>query len=138
MTALLLVLAIAVDQIDAPYMPINESLVENAPRPVSMCQTSYLHLGSDRGGRTAAVLYLYSVTGTCKHHDIDPFASLQDVLRRLPAWAQAIASALPMTSVFEGMRQILRGGPCRFRRSCSVSPEPPLSDTVNPLLRRDV
>ena len=40
-------------------------------------------LGSDRGGRTAAVLY--SLTGTCKHHDIDPFAYLQDVLRRLPA-----------------------------------------------------
>jgi hypothetical protein len=24
------------------------------------------------------------LTGTCKHHDIDPFAYLQDVLRRLP------------------------------------------------------
>jgi hypothetical protein len=40
-------------------------------------------LGSDRGGRTAAVLY--SLTGTCKHNDIDPFAYLQDVLRRLPS-----------------------------------------------------
>jgi hypothetical protein len=39
-------------------------------------------LGSDRGGRTAAVLY--SMTGTCKHHDIDPFAYLRDVLGRLP------------------------------------------------------
>jgi hypothetical protein len=39
--------------------------------------------GRDRGGRTAAVLY--SFTGTCKHHDIDPFAYLQDVLRRLPS-----------------------------------------------------
>ena len=40
-------------------------------------------LGTDRGGRTAALLY--SFTGTCKHHDIDPFAYLQDILRRLPA-----------------------------------------------------
>jgi hypothetical protein len=40
-------------------------------------------LGSDRGGRTAAVLY--SLTGTCKHHDVDPFAYLRDVLRRLPS-----------------------------------------------------
>ena len=119
-------------------MPIDDGVVENAPRPVAMGRTSYLHLGSDRGGRTPAVLYLYSVTGTCKHHDIDPFASLQDVLRRLPVWAQAVASAPTRTYVFEGMRRILRGGPCRFRRSCSVSPEPPLSDTVNPLLRRDV
>ena len=44
---------------------------------------NWTFLGSDRGGRTAAVLY--SLTGTCKHHDIDPFAYLQDVLRRLPA-----------------------------------------------------
>jgi len=28
---------------------------------------------------------LYSHTGTCKHHDIDPFAYLQDILRRLPS-----------------------------------------------------
>jgi hypothetical protein len=40
-------------------------------------------LGSDRGGRTAATLY--SLTGTCKHHGIDPFAYLRDVLGRLPA-----------------------------------------------------
>jgi hypothetical protein len=36
-----------------------------------------------QGGRTAAVLY--SMTGTCKHHEIDPFAYLQDILRRLPS-----------------------------------------------------
>jgi hypothetical protein len=43
---------------------------------------NWTFLGSDRGGRTAAVLY--SLTGTCKHHGIDPFAFLDDVLRRLP------------------------------------------------------
>jgi hypothetical protein len=55
-------------------MPIDDSVVENAPRPVAMGRTSDLHLGSDRGGRTAAVRYLYSLTGTCKPHDIDRFA----------------------------------------------------------------
>jgi integrase len=44
---------------------------------------NWTFLGSDRGGRMAAVLY--SHTGTCKHHDIDPFAYLQDILRRLPS-----------------------------------------------------
>jgi hypothetical protein len=34
-------------------------------------------------GRTAAVLY--TMTCSCKHHDIDPFAYLQDVLSRLPS-----------------------------------------------------
>ena len=40
-------------------------------------------LGSDRGGRTAT--FLYSFTGTCKHHDIDPFAYLRDILSQLPS-----------------------------------------------------
>jgi hypothetical protein len=27
---------------------------------------------------------LFSLTGTCKYHDIDPFAYLRDILARLP------------------------------------------------------
>jgi hypothetical protein len=42
-----------------------------------------LFVGSDRGGRTAAVFYAF--TGTCKHHGIDPFAFLDDVLRNFPS-----------------------------------------------------
>lgn len=41
-----------------------------------------LFVGSDRGGRTAATLY--SLVGSCKRHQVDPFAYLQDVLERLP------------------------------------------------------
>ena len=37
-------------------MPIDDSAVENALRPVAMGRTSRLHLGIDHGGRTAAVL----------------------------------------------------------------------------------
>jgi hypothetical protein len=55
-------------------MPIDDSVVENAPRPVAMGRMSSLHLGSNRGGRTAAVLYFYYLTDTRKHHDIEPFA----------------------------------------------------------------
>ena len=44
---------------------------------------NWTFLESERGGRTATVLY--SLTGTCRHHGIDPFAYLQDVLRRLPS-----------------------------------------------------
>ena len=44
---------------------------------------NWTFLGSDRGGRTAAVLC--SLTGTRKHHDIDPFVYLQDILRRMPS-----------------------------------------------------
>ena len=46
-----------------------------------LVRKTWTFLGSDRGGPTAAVLY--SLTGACKHLDIDPFAFLADVLRRL-------------------------------------------------------
>src|SRR5437868_2848507 len=40
-----------------------------------------------------------------------PFSAVFYPVSALPDWAQAVSSALPMTYVFEGMRQILRGGP---------------------------
>jgi hypothetical protein len=40
-------------------------------------------LGSDNGGRTAAVLT--SLIATCKRHHIDPFAYLRDVFQRISA-----------------------------------------------------
>src|SRR5437764_11460095 len=42
-------LVTSVDPTDAPYMPIDDSAGENAPRPVVLGLTSDLHLGSDRG-----------------------------------------------------------------------------------------
>ncbi len=51
-------------------------------RALAIGRRNWTFLRSDRGGRTAAVLY--SLTSTCKHHDIDPFAYLRDVLARLP------------------------------------------------------
>ena len=41
-----------------------------------------MFVGSDRGGRTAAILY--SFVGSCKRLGGDPFAYLKDVLWRLP------------------------------------------------------
>jgi hypothetical protein len=53
-----------------------------------------MFVGSDEGGRTAAVLY--SFTQTCRRHGIDPFAYLQDVLARLPkADYQQLADLFP-------------------------------------------
>lgn len=52
-------------------------------RAQAIGRRNWTFLGSDRGGRTAAVLY--SLTGTCRHHHIDPFAYLRDVLGRLPS-----------------------------------------------------
>jgi transposase len=52
-------------------------------RAQAIGRRNWTFLGSDRGGRTAAVLY--SFTGTCKHHNINPFAYFIDILRRLPS-----------------------------------------------------
>jgi hypothetical protein len=53
-------------------------------------------LGWDRGGRTASVLY--TLTGICKHHGIDPFAYLRGILGRLPTQpADRLWSRCPMS-----------------------------------------
>jgi transposase len=64
-------------------LSIDNNLAERMLRTQAIGRRNWTFLGSDRGGRTAAILY--SLTGTCRHHGIDPFAYLQDVLRRLPA-----------------------------------------------------
>jgi transposase len=64
-------------------LSIDNNLAERMLRAQAIGRRNWTFLGSDRGGRTAAVLY--SLTGTCKRHDIDPFAYLQDVLRLLPS-----------------------------------------------------
>jgi hypothetical protein len=63
-------------------LSVDNNLAERMLRAQAIGRRNWTFLGSDRGGRTAAVLY--SLTGTCKHHDLDPFAYLQDILRRLP------------------------------------------------------
>ena len=64
-------------------LSIDNNLAERMLRAQAIGRKNWTFLGSDRGGRTAAVLY--SLTGTCKHLDIDPFAFLDDILRRLPS-----------------------------------------------------
>jgi transposase len=64
-------------------LSIDNNLAERMLRAQAIGRKNYMFVGSDRGGRTAAVLY--TMTGSCKHHDIDPFAFLDDVLRRLPS-----------------------------------------------------
>jgi hypothetical protein len=64
-------------------MPIDDSVVENARRRVTVGGENDLHLGSDHGGRTMSVVYAF--TGSCAHFAIHPVACLQKVLRRLPS-----------------------------------------------------
>ena len=64
-------------------LSIDNNLAERMLRAQAVGCRNWTFQGSDRGGRTAAALY--SPTGTCRHHGIDPFAYLRNVLPRLPA-----------------------------------------------------
>ncbi len=63
-------------------LSIDNNLSERALRAQAVGRKNWLFVGSDNGGRTAAVLF--SMTASCKRHGIDPFRYLADVLRRLP------------------------------------------------------
>ena len=63
-------------------LAIDNNLSERTLRAQAIGRKNWLFVGSDNGGHTAAVLF--SMTASCKRHDIDPFAWLRDVLGRLP------------------------------------------------------
>jgi transposase len=60
------------------YLAIDNNLSERTLRAIALGRNAWGVLGSETGGRTAAVLY--SVVGTCKHLGIDPFAYLKEAL----------------------------------------------------------
>jgi transposase len=75
-------------------LSIDNNLSERALRAQAVGRKNWLFVGSDNGGRTAAVLF--SMTASCKRHGIDPFRYLADVLRRLPTTAtDHVAELLP-------------------------------------------
>ena len=66
---------------DGRYL-IDNNRIENTIRPLAIGRKNYLFAGSDRGARHAALMY--SLLGTCKLHDVEPFAYLRDVIARIP------------------------------------------------------
>ena len=64
--------------VEQGYLPIDNNLSERTLRAIALGRNNWGVIGSEAGGRTAAVLY--TLVGTCKHLEIDPFAYLRDVL----------------------------------------------------------
>ena len=60
---------------------IDNNPVENSIRPVAIGRKNYLFAGSHDAAKRSAMLY--SLMGTCKLHDINPFIWLRDVLQRI-------------------------------------------------------
>jgi transposase len=75
-------------------LAIDNNAAERALKCVAIGRKNWLFAGSDRGGRTAATLYTLVVSA--KHHHLDPFAYLRDVIDRYSAHpARLIAEFLP-------------------------------------------
>ena len=75
-------------------LSIDNNVSERSLRAQAIGHKNYMFVGSDRGGRTAATLY--SLVGSCKRHQADPFAYLKDILERLPTHsADRLGELLP-------------------------------------------
>jgi transposase len=73
---------------------IDNNISERTLKLIGIGRNNWLFVGSDQGGKTAAVLF--SFTATCKHLGIDTFAYLRDVLTRLPTQpAERLEELLP-------------------------------------------
>lgn len=64
--------------LEAGYLALDNNLSERTLRVIALGRNAWGVVGSEVGGRTAAILY--SVVGTCKHLGIDPFAYLREAL----------------------------------------------------------
>jgi transposase len=80
--------------LEAGYLSIDNNASERALRPIALGRKNWLHLGSDRGGRTAAILM--SLVQSCRALGVEPLAYLRDVLDRVSKHpASRIAELLP-------------------------------------------
>lgn len=69
------------DDVPGVDLAIDNNAAERALRSVAIGRKNYLFMGSDAGGRSAAVHY--SLVATALRHGLDPWAYLRDVLSRI-------------------------------------------------------
>lgn len=63
---------------------IDDNMVENSIRPLAIGRKNYLFCGDDDAAQRAAIVY--SLLASCKAHNVDERAWLEDVLRRMPEY----------------------------------------------------
>jgi len=75
-------------------LEIDNNGAERSLRGIAVGRRNWTFLGSDQGGRTAAILN--SLIATCKRMAIDPFAYLRDLFARISSHPQSrLADLLP-------------------------------------------
>ena len=64
-------------------LEIDNNLIENAIRPSALGKKNWMFVGHPEAGERSAVIY--SLLGSCRRHEINPFDYLKDLFTRLPA-----------------------------------------------------
>jgi transposase len=77
---------------EAGFLAIDNNVAEREMKRIAIGRKNWLFVGSPQGGRTAAVLI--SFTSTCQRLGVEPWAYLQDVLKRLPTTPAGELTAL--------------------------------------------
>jgi hypothetical protein len=77
-------------------LSIDNNRTERSLRGIALGRRNWTFFGSDRGGKTMAILP--SFVSSCEVNKIDPFAWFHDVLARIPAHSiQKLDQLLPIT-----------------------------------------
>lgn len=63
-------------------LKIDNNPVERQVRPVTVGRKNFLFCGSHKAARNTGIIY--SLMGTCKLHDVNPYLWLKDVIERMP------------------------------------------------------
>jgi len=104
--------------LDDGRLDIDNNAAERALRRVAVGRKNWLFVGSDHGGRCAAIFY--SLIETCRRHDVEPFAYLRDILERVSTdRASDIAALLPPN--WKKAQEALR----QRRADAPSAPDPP-------------
>ena len=81
--------------VDSGILPIDNNMVENAIRPITLGRRNWLFIGSERAGCRAAAIQ--SLLATAKLNGLEPYAWLKDTLEKLPTWPYSrIDELLPL------------------------------------------
>jgi transposase len=67
--------------LEHPAVPIDNNLVERQQVRVALTRKNFLFVGSDEGGKRAAIVY--TLLASCALNEVDPVAYLADVLPKL-------------------------------------------------------
>jgi len=67
--------------VEDPILPLDNNPAEQAIRPIAVGRRNWLFMGSESGGKAAAV-YM-TLLATCKRAKVNPFDYFQDVLGRI-------------------------------------------------------